>query len=111
MGAAATLADDALRWVLERGLAGRTERTVALELEQRMRLLGAEAPSFDAIVAGGAHSALPHATPRDAPISAGQLVVIDWGARVDGYNSDCTRTVAVGTPTDEAASVYELVLD
>lgn len=110
MRSAAQLADHALRWLLERGLIGRTERELALELEQQMRLLGAEDPSFPAIVASGAHGALPHASPRDLEISKGRLVVIDWGARVDGYNSDCTRTVAAGASGDDATSVYELVL-
>jgi Xaa-Pro aminopeptidase len=111
MRSAAELADDALRWVLERGLIGRTERELALELEQRIRLLGAEDPSFPAIVACGAHGALPHAAPRDVEVSRGLLVVIDWGARVDGYNSDCTRTVAAGTAGEEERLVYELVLE
>ncbi|HET7050872.1 MAG TPA: Xaa-Pro peptidase family protein [Solirubrobacteraceae bacterium] len=111
MRSAATLADDALRWLLDRGLVGRTERELALELEQRIRSLGAEDPSFPAIVAAGAHGALPHASPRNVEISRGELVVIDWGARVDGYNSDCTRTVAAGAPGGEAASLYEVVLE
>jgi Xaa-Pro aminopeptidase len=111
MRSAAALADDALRWLLERGLVGRTERELALDLEQRMRSQGAEDPSFPAIVAAGAHGALPHASPRDVEIPSGELVVIDWGARVDGYNSDCTRTVAAGAVGDEAASVYGVVLD
>jgi Xaa-Pro aminopeptidase len=111
MRRAAALADDALRWLLERGLLGRTERELALDLEQRIRSLGAEDPSFPAIVAGGAHGALPHASPRDVEISKGELVVIDWGARVDGYNSDCTRTVAAGAPDEDAASVYSAVLE
>src|SRR5262249_43868496 len=111
MRSAAALADEALREALERGLIGRTERSVALELEQRIRSLGAEDPSFPAIVAGGAYGALPHASPREVEISRRDLVVIDWGARVDGYNSDCTRTIAAGAPDDEAASVYGVVLD
>ena len=111
MRRAAALADDALRWLLERGLLGRTERELALDLEQRIRSLGAEDPSFPAIVAGGAHGALPHASPRDVEISKGELVVIDWVARVDGYNSDCTRTVAAGAPDEDAASVYSAVLE
>jgi Xaa-Pro aminopeptidase len=111
MRRAAAIADEALQWLLGNGLIGRTERELALELEQRMRLLGAEDPSFPAIVAGGAHGALPHASPRDVEIVRGELVVIDWGARVDGYNSDCTRTVAAGAPDAEAESVYELVLE
>jgi len=107
--AAAQLATAALEGVLENGLAGRTERAVALELEQRMRESGAQDPSFPSIVAAGAHGALPHAEPREEAIEAGRLVVIDWGARLDGYCSDCTRTVASGEIDDEARTVYELV--
>ena len=107
--AAAELADAALERVLERGLAGRTEREVATDLEAEMRSLGAEEPSFPPIVAGGQHGALPHAEPREQPIERGVLVTIDWGARLDGYCSDCTRTVATGPLDGEAAQVYELV--
>ncbi len=109
--AAAELADAALERTLRDGLAGRTERTVALALEQEMRRLGAERASFDTIVAHGAHGALPHAVPREATIEAGALVTIDWGAQLDGYCSDCTRTFAAGAePSERAREVYELVL-
>lgn len=107
--AAAELADAALARTLQDGLAGRTERAVALALEQEMRRLGAERPSFDTIVASGAHGALPHAIPRDAEIAPGSLVTIDWGAQLDGYCSDCTRTYAVGEVGERARDVYELV--
>jgi Xaa-Pro aminopeptidase len=76
-----------------------------------MRRLGAERASFDTIVAAGAHGALPHATPRDVEIGEGEIVVIDWGALVDGYCSDCTRTVATGEVGDEEREVYALVLE
>jgi Xaa-Pro aminopeptidase len=109
--AAAALADDALREVLDDGLAGRTERDVALALENAMRTRGASEPSFESIVASGPHGALPHAEPRDVEIPSGVLVTIDWGARLDGYCSDCTRTYATGELSDEAAAVYGLVLD
>ena len=109
IGAAAELADAALGRVLEGGLAGRSEREVALALEAEMRALGAEEPSFPSIVAAGPHGALPHAEPRDATIDPGVLVTIDWGARLDGYCSDCTRTFATGELDGEAAQVYELV--
>jgi Xaa-Pro aminopeptidase len=108
--AAAELADSALQEVLEGGLAGRSEREVALEIELRMRRLGAQAPSFDSIVASGAHGALPHAEPRDAEITRDVLVTIDWGALLDGYCSDCTRTFATGEGiSDREREVYELV--
>jgi len=109
--AASELADEALRSVLTDGLVGRTERDVAIELELRMRRLGAQAPSFPSIVAAGAHGALPHATPRDAEIPPDVLVTIDWGALHEGYCSDCTRTYATGEAISaEAREVYELVL-
>jgi Xaa-Pro aminopeptidase len=109
MRAAAEIAGAAYEEVRERGLSGRTEREVALSMMRRMEDLGAEGPSFPAIVAAGANGALPHAEPRDAEIPAGTLVVIDAGARVDGYCSDCTRTFATGPLDDNAVEVYELV--
>lgn len=106
---AARAATAAFEQTMEGGLAGRTEREVALALEQALRERGAEDPSFPAIVAAGAHGALPHAEPRDVEIPAGVLVVVDWGARVDGYCSDCTRTLASGPVDGPAQEVYELV--
>ena len=108
--AAARLADDALTEVLGRGLVGRTEREVALDLEFTMRRMGAQAASFPPIVAAGEHGALPHAAPRDVAIPAGTLVVVDWGAQLDGYASDCTRTYATGDIDPRDGQVYELVL-
>ena len=108
--AAAQLADEALIGVLEAGLVGRSERDVAIELELGMRRLGAQAPSFPSIVAAGEHGALPHAEPREVEIPKGVLVTIDWGAYLDGYCSDCTRTYATGTLGEDATRVYELVL-
>ncbi|MGX6447408.1 M24 family metallopeptidase [Patulibacter sp. S7RM1-6] len=96
--------------VLEGGLVGRTEKEVALRLETRMRELGASGNSFDPIVAAGAHGALPHAEPRDEVIPAGVLLTVDWGCVLDGYCSDCTRTVATGEIDGEARAVYDLVL-
>jgi Xaa-Pro aminopeptidase len=107
--AAALLADAALEAVLRRGLAGRTEKEVAFDLETEMRRMGAEGPSFPSIVASGAHAALPHAVPRDVEIRDGVLVTIDWGAQLDGYASDCTRTYATGHIADGDRDIYELV--
>jgi len=106
---AAALADEVLAGVPERGLVGRTEREVALELENEMRRRGSD-PSFPSIVAGGANGALPHARPGEDPIPADTLVVVDLGCVVDGYCSDCTRTFATGTISEPAAEVYDLVL-
>ena len=108
--AACELADEALGGLLEGGLVGRSERDLAIDLELRMRRLGAQAPSFPSIVAAGPHGALPHAEPRDEPIPRDVLVTIDWGARLDGYCSDCTRTYATGAIDEQAREVYELVL-
>lgn len=107
---ASAVADAALIELLEQGLLGRSERELAEALELAMRERGAQRPAFESIVAAGAHGALPHATPRDVEVGPDQLVVIDWGAEVDGYCSDCTRTIATGEPGDEAREVYELVL-
>jgi Xaa-Pro aminopeptidase len=106
--AAAALADELFRGVVERGLVGRSEREVAFEIETEMRRRGAE-PSFPAIVAGGANGALPHAEPGDDPIARDTLIVFDWGVELDGYCSDCTRTLATGSIPDDFAEVYELV--
>jgi Xaa-Pro aminopeptidase len=108
---AAALADAAFDRLLREGLSGRTEREVGLAVEQDMRAHGADRVSFETIVATGPHGALPHAQPRDVQIAPGDLVVIDWGAQLDGYCSDCTRTVGVGDPGAEASQIYELVLE
>jgi Xaa-Pro aminopeptidase len=107
---ATALADAAFARVVGDGLAGRTEREIALALETDMRARGADRASFESIVAAGPYGALPHATPRDVQVRAGDMVVIDWGAQLDGYCSDCTRTVAVGDPSEDVRAVYALVL-
>jgi Xaa-Pro aminopeptidase len=109
IAAAAALADEALGAMLSRGLAGRTERAVALDLEDEMRHRGAQAPSFPSIVAAGPQGALPHAESRDAEIPRDVLVIVDFGVLLDGYCSDCTRTFATGRLDGEATEVYELV--
>jgi Xaa-Pro aminopeptidase len=109
--AAAALADEAYERVVSAGLRGRTERDVATALDFEMRRQGAKRPSFETIIATGPHGALPHAQPRDVEIRPGEMVVIDWGAELDGYCSDCTRTVAAGDPHASAREIYQLVLD
>jgi Xaa-Pro aminopeptidase len=107
--AASEVADAALRQIMAQGLAGRTEIEVATALERAMRDHGAQRVSFDSIVAAGPHGALPHAQPREVEIGTGELVVIDWGAELDGYCSDCTRTLATGELDDAAHAAYEVV--
>ena len=109
MAAAADISTAAYESLRERGLAGRTEREVAVGLVRFMEDQGSETPGFPPIVAAGGHGALPHAVPRDVEIPRDTLVVIDIGARVDGYCSDCTRTIATGSLTDRMGEVYELV--
>ena len=107
---AARLTDEVYAWIEERGLAGRSEREVASAAEARMRELGAEAPSFEAIVAAGPNGALPHAVPGEREIGRDEAVVVDMGAIVDGYSSDCTRTLVDGELGGEQREVYDLVL-
>ena len=107
---AATLTDDAFTHILDFLRAGRSEVAVALELERFMRERGAEGPSFETIVASGTRSAMPHGTASSKIIEAGDLVTLDFGALVDGYHADMTRTVAVGDLTDAHTRLYGAVL-
>jgi Xaa-Pro aminopeptidase len=99
---AAAIADGAFASVLAMLEQGPTEAEVAVALDAEMRLRGAEAPAFDTIVASGPNGAEPHHHPSSRSVGRGELVVVDFGARVDGYCSDMTRTVTAGG--DEALS-------
>ncbi|GAA3527206.1 putative cytoplasmic peptidase PepQ [Aeromicrobium flavum] len=88
---------EALEALLVGPLAGRTEREVARDLEWRMLDLGAEDRAFDTILASGENTAIPHHQPTDRVLRAGDLVKVDFGAKVDGYHADCTRTVVIGS--------------
>lgn len=106
---AAQVADAAfveLRASIEPGV---SEREAAEELRRLMVLGGAEGPSFEIIVASGPNGAKPHASPGGRVIAEGDLIVIDWGAVVEGYCSDCTRTVIVGQPDDRQREVWTAV--
>jgi Xaa-Pro aminopeptidase len=106
---AARLADEVYEWIFDQDLVARTERDVMLAAHQRMLELGAEDPSFAAIVAAGENSALPHHESSEREIGAGEVLLIDMGAIVDGYCSDCTRTVATGELDGDVREVYEVV--
>lgn len=107
---ACAIADAALAAVRPRLAEGPTEVEFGLELDATMRRLGAEDVSFDTIVASGPNGAKPHHRPSDRRISDGDLVVIDFGALVDGYHSDMTRTVAVGDVGEERRRMLDVVL-
>lgn len=109
--AAAALIDDVLETLVSQRLIGRTERQLAIELESEMRRLGASGASFPTIVATGEHAALPHAAPRDVAIEPDTFLLVDLGAELDGYCSDCTRTFATGELDAEQRDVYALVLE
>jgi Xaa-Pro aminopeptidase len=90
---------------------GMRERDLAAEIDYQMRLLGAEQPSFETIVASGERSALPHARPTDAVLKAGQPVLIDMGAFREGYASDMTRMLFLGSPGARVRRLYRAVLE
>jgi Xaa-Pro aminopeptidase len=107
---AADIADIALAQLKHRLLDGVTDREMAAELELEMRRRGADGVAFDTIVAAGPDGAKPHARPSGRAIAEGELVVIDFGARVDGYRSDMTRTLCVGEPGSRARELVDAVL-
>lgn len=109
MTAAAEVGDAAYSYILERIEAGRSEIEIARELERYMIDNGAEALSFDAIVAAGPHSAMPHARPGPSYLVGNEVILMDFGCMVDGYCSDMSRTVFLGTPPEELDEVYEIV--
>jgi Xaa-Pro aminopeptidase len=107
---AAAIADAALAEVWTRLLDGPTERELALELDWAMRRGGADDVSFETICASGPNGAKPHARPGSRQLGEGDLVVLDFGALVDGYHSDMTRSVCLGDPTPTQARMLEVVL-
>ncbi|MGH3459709.1 M24 family metallopeptidase [Aeromicrobium sp.] len=100
---------DALQDLLAGPLAGRTETQVARDLEWRMLELGAEAIGFETILASGPNSAIPHHRATDRVLQIGDLVKADFGARVDGYHADCTRTVVLGAADDWQREIHAAV--
>ncbi len=104
------LTEQTLDYILPRIHAGRTEREVMLDMEFFMRGLGATGVAFDFIVVSGKNSSLPHGVPTDKKIENGDFVTMDFGAVVNGYCSDMTRTVAIGNITDEQRLIYDTTL-
>lgn len=90
---------------------GMTEQQLKLELEYRMLSLGADSVAFSTIVASGPNGSLPHAVPGSRRVEKGDMVTLDFGARVNGYCADMTRTVAVGEPSAKMKEIYAIVLE
>jgi len=107
--AAADIISNVLDEVAGRLLPGMTEKEIAWEIEGLAREAGADGLSFPPIVASGPNSALPHAVPTERKIQENEPVVLDLGARLDGYCSDVTRTVFLGDPSPEFRTVYRTV--
>lgn len=108
---AANIADAAFDYILGFLKPGLTEQEVALELETFMRKQGASGASFDTIVASGWRSSLPHGVASEKVLEEGDFVKMDYGAVYQGYCSDLTRTVILGTPSDKQLRVYNTVLE
>jgi Xaa-Pro aminopeptidase len=108
--AGAEINDRVYEWLASEGLDGTSERDWQTAIADKMRELGGDGVAFDALVASGANGASPHAVAGSQPIARNTLVVLDLGARVGGYCSDCTRTFATGHTDDAMREVYEVVL-
>jgi Xaa-Pro aminopeptidase len=100
----------ALDAALERLEIGMTELQFCATLEYEMKMRGAFGPSFDPIIASGANGSVIHHMTGDTPIQPGSLL-IDWGAKVDGYSSDMTRTIGIGQMPEKVKEIYQIVLD
>ncbi len=107
---AITISDQAFNIVSNRIQPGMTEKQVAWDIEKTMRELGADERAFGSIVGSGPNGAMAHATPGNRLLREGEPIVIDMGARLHGYNSDMTRTIILGEPTDKFREIYNIVL-
>ena len=107
---AVVIVDECFSYIIKHIKPGMMEREVALDIDTFMRKHGAEMQGFETIVAAGPNAAFPHHKPTDAVLQAGQMVKLDYGALLDGYNSDITRTIFLGEPDDKQREVYNVVL-
>jgi Xaa-Pro aminopeptidase len=108
---AARIADRGFEALTAETFVGRSEREIAWRLRELLHAHGADELSFETIVASGENGALPHAHPTDRIVERGTLVTVDWGVRVDGYCSDCTRTVSTGGLPDKLREAYDVCLE
>jgi Xaa-Pro aminopeptidase len=107
---AAEIVDNAFQHIEDIIRIGMSEKEVAWEVEKFMRENGSQKIPFDIIVASGPNSALPHAKPSQRTIQSGEPVLLDIGARIEGYCSDLSRTICLGNPDDIFKKVYDIVL-
>ena len=109
---AARITDATLERIIRKTIkAGMTERDIATEIEYQFRKLGASGPSFDTIVVSGTRTSLPHGTPTNKKVENGDMITMDIGCLYNGYCSDITRTIFLGTPHDIAKKTYNQVLE
>ncbi len=108
---AAAITDEVFKKVLPLIKPGVCECDIAAEISYWHRRLGAEGDAFEPIVASGPRAALPHARASKKKIKNREMVVLDFGCRYNGYHSDLTRTVAIGTPTKEMKHIYTIVAE
>lgn len=108
---AAKIACDAFEVMLGRIKPGMTEKQVQVELDYQMLQLGSEKVGFDTIACAGVNGSLPHAIPSDHVLKKGELLTMDFGAQVNGYKSDMTRTVAIGPVVGELKAIYDTVYE
>ncbi len=107
----AALTDDCFSYMLTTLQPGMSEKEAALEIELYFKKHGASALSFETICVSGVRSSLPHGVPTDKKIESGDLLTMDFGCVLEGYCSDMTRTVAIGSVTPEQRKIYDLVLE
>ncbi|HET9323115.1 MAG TPA: Xaa-Pro peptidase family protein, partial [Gaiellaceae bacterium] len=105
---AAAITDGAYERMAEERFAGRTEKELVWRMTEVFHELGADGPAFDIDIAAGPTAASPHAMPGDRVVQEGDLLLIDAGAELAGYASDCTRTFAVGEVSDPLREIYEI---
>jgi Xaa-Pro aminopeptidase len=108
---AAAVTSEAYARLAEETFVGRTERDLAWRMDELFHELSAEGPAFETIVAAGPNSARPHSRPSNREVGPGETVVVDSGARLDGYCSDCTRTFATGPLPERLQEAYAVCLE
>ncbi len=110
IGRAARVADRALEALTAETWVGRTEREIAWRLQELVHAHGGDSLAFDTIVVSGPNGALPHGNPSERIVDRGTLVTVDWGVRLNGYCSDCTRTFSTGSLPEQLRTAFDVCL-